>query len=81
MAILAAPRPPNSAGPRFRTPAWHDAHPAKRDIEQALTRIRLFRPECVAAGLNALRPRRPRRVPRGGQPPQRRPFFLFTHVS
>ena len=36
MAILAAARPPNSAGPRFRTPAWHDTHPAKLDIEQRL---------------------------------------------
>jgi transposase len=36
MTIVADPRSPNCARPRFRKPPWHDTHPAKLDIEKRL---------------------------------------------
>jgi transposase len=36
MTIVADRRSPNSAGPRFRKPPWHDTHLAKLDIELRL---------------------------------------------
>jgi transposase len=36
MPILAGPPTGNNARGRFRTPPWHDSHPAKLDLEQRL---------------------------------------------
>jgi hypothetical protein len=46
MTIVADQHSPNSARPHFRTPPWHDTHPAKRDIEQRLDADHLAR-TCV----------------------------------
>src|SRR5271154_5112791 len=43
MTIVADRRRPNSARPRFRTPPWHNTHPAKLDIEQRLEADHLAR--------------------------------------
>jgi hypothetical protein len=36
VVIVAGRRTPNSVRSRFRTPPWHETHPAKLDIEQRL---------------------------------------------
>jgi transposase len=43
MPILAGPRPANNACPRFRTPPWHDTHPARLELEQRLAPDHLAR--------------------------------------
>jgi transposase len=43
MPILARPRTANSARPRFRTPPWHDDHPARLDLAQRLAPDHLAR--------------------------------------
>jgi transposase len=43
MAILAASPSANTPRARFRTPPWHDTHPAKLDLEQRLAPEHLAR--------------------------------------
>jgi len=43
MPNLAKPHATNNPRPRFRTPPWHDQHPALRDIEAALAPDHLAR--------------------------------------
>jgi transposase len=60
MPILAGPRTANSACPRFRTPPWHDRHPACLDLEQRLAPDHLARTVDAAVArldLAALRAR------------------------
>jgi transposase len=51
VCILPGRRAANSARPRFRTPPWHDDHPAKRELEQRL------QPDHLARSLDLLVPR------------------------
>jgi len=41
--MVAQRRAPHNARPRFRTPPWHDSHPAKLDLEQRLAPDHLAR--------------------------------------